>query len=231
MFAKSRTGSLLPSLLILLLVLGLVAFVALERLQSNERDIRLSQLYQSARLARELSLYVQYNAHDTNAYTLGHLEHREEYVEHRDAFNGIVKDLQTHIAEGVLEEENEQPLLDIEQTRKEYDRASERLFGAADANRGDPSAENQEEEDAAWAAADELGDRLDTESQELASTIDADARETLTELEQRNRQTIAVILAAGAVIAALIALIHRRVTKAEEEQLDLRLSWSTLPTP
>ena len=170
MFARLRSRSLLSGLLSLFLVISLVVLVLAERLENNVRVDRLSQIEEAAGQARELSLYVQYNAHDTNAYTLGHLEHRQEFIEHADAFRRILADLQRDVNTGNLsEEEHDQELLDllgrIKQTREEYDRASQRLFAAADANRENPTPENQAKEDSAWEASDKLGDKLDEESQ------------------------------------------------------------------
>ncbi|QIN80281.1 hypothetical protein GBA65_19110 [Rubrobacter marinus] len=94
MFARPYVRSLIPTLLILLLVPGMVVLVVVERLHSDEREVRPLKLRASEGLARESSLCVQYNAQDASAYTLGHLEQREEYAEHEDAFDRTVGSLQ-----------------------------------------------------------------------------------------------------------------------------------------
>jgi PAS domain S-box-containing protein len=66
-----------------------------------------------------------------------------------------------------------------------------------------------------------LGDKLDEESQELASHLRAEAKVIETSLERRNALIIPLVVGVGAVIAALIAYIQRKVSGAEESRSQL----------
>jgi hypothetical protein len=208
MFVKLRTRLLVSSLITVSVVVGLLAFILIERINLNARIDKLSQIISGAGMARELSLYVQYNAHDGNAYTLGHLEHRQEFVEHSAAFAATMTQLQGRITSGVLEEDEQTALDQIAQLRVAYIRASEDLFVAADANRATPSAANQAREDSSWETADQLGDQLDDASQELAGQIAADAQTLEQELADRNSRLIAWTFGLGLAIAGLIAVLQ-----------------------
>jgi len=81
MFVRLRTRLLVSSLITVSLVVALLAFILIERINANTRIDQLVKITSGAGLARELSLYVQYNAHNTNAYILGHLEYRPEVAQ------------------------------------------------------------------------------------------------------------------------------------------------------
>jgi methyl-accepting chemotaxis protein len=208
MFTQLRTRLLISSLATIMVVTGLIIFILLERINVNTRVDHLTQLETAAKQARELSLFVQYNAHDTNAYTLGHLEHRQEFVKHAAAFTAIELDLQARIDQGILEQDERDRLDQIRQLRAEYDRAAQQLFAAGDSLRGTPSPAAQAQVDAAWERADQLGDELDGTSQELASQISTNVQTIQTQLEERNRLIIALVIGLGVMIAGLILLIQ-----------------------
>jgi len=66
-----------------MLMAALVGFLLVERADLNGNVAELAAMQDLEAKARELSLYVQYNAHDTNAYALGDVGHRQEYASHR----------------------------------------------------------------------------------------------------------------------------------------------------
>jgi rsbT co-antagonist protein RsbR len=204
MVTQLRTRLLISNLVTVLLVAGLVVFALFERSSLNTQIDTLATQEQAAGRARELSLYIQYNAHDTNAYTLGHVEHRQEFDEHAAAFATVLADIQAQIDSGVLDEDEQESINAIADLRTRYDQAASNLFAAADAQRAAPSAESQARLDTAWQATDELGDQIDTASQELASNIQADVTTIEGHLEDRNRQMILVLLALGVGISAVI---------------------------
>jgi rsbT co-antagonist protein RsbR len=207
MFSQLRTHVLFSGVVILALVIGLVALTVLERQDLNVHTTLLQQVETARGQARELSLYVQYNAHDSNAYTLGHLEHRQEFVEHAASFTAILDELQRAIDADVLDHD-EQELLDvIKQTRAEYDQESFQLFAAADANRDTPSPANQAQEDAAWEAADQLGDQLDEQSQMLAEHIHADVEQVERLIVARNDLMVKLLLGLGLAVVVLVLFI------------------------
>ena len=209
-----RTRLLAGSLTTIALVMGLMTFIFLERRDLNTHTTRLVRLENAARRARELSLYVQYNAHDTNAYALGHLEHSQEFAEHGAAFHVIFAALHESLATGILDEHVQSDLDRIAAVRTEYERAVQRLFAAADADRAAPSAEHQAAVDAAWEEADQLSDQLDELSQELAHHLDADVQELEAEIDRRNQQLITIVLGLGIVISALVILIQSMASQA-----------------
>jgi rsbT co-antagonist protein RsbR len=208
MFVRLRTRLLVSSLVTVGLVIGLLSFILLERVNLNARIDQLVQITSGAGLARELSLYVQYNAHDTNAYLLGHLEHRQEFAEHAQAFGATVDQLQERISAGILEEDEQTALDQIAQLRAAYTRTSEDLFAAADVNRASPSIDNQGRLDQAWETAEQLENQLDSASQELASQINADAQRLEQDLADRNRQLVAWALGLGLTIVGLIVVLQ-----------------------
>lgn len=143
MSGRSRSRSWVSGTAILILLLVLVAFVMAERQVSQRLEDRVAEIAQSAGWARESSLYVQHNAHDTDAPTLGHLEHRGKYAEHAEAFTVIVRRLQDRVDDGDFNEPERHILIRIVGFREAYDLASETLFAAADANRKASSAANK----------------------------------------------------------------------------------------
>lgn len=153
-----RSLSVVPisAIATLALLAGLVGFVLIERTNVNADVAKLFRVQALTGKARELSLYVQYNAHDTNAYTLGHLEHRREYAEHAGRFRRTFGEIERNLANIDLGRKTELALAPIGPLRERYDRASNRLFRAADQNRRAPTSDNQAREDAAWKSTDEL---------------------------------------------------------------------------
>jgi anti-anti-sigma regulatory factor/HAMP domain-containing protein len=211
---RLRTQLLVAGLVKILLVGGLVAIVAVER-QHQSADARtLYQLADATRQARELSLYVQYNAHDTNAYTLGHLEHRQEFTEHSAEFDTLLAMLQGHVDAELLDADEREQLDEIQQTRAAYLTASERLFVAADAQRVNPSPANLSAQDAAWEASDQLGDQLDDQSQVLAQRIGDDLQRLELELADHERRFTLLVFGLGGIIILLIAGILALSTRA-----------------
>ena len=215
MSGKSRSRSWVSGTAILVLLLILVAFVMAERRVSQTLEDRVTEIAQSAGWARELSLYVQHNAHDTNAYTLGHLEHRRKYADHAEAFSVIVRRLQDRVEDGAFNEDEIHILGRIVEFREAYDLASESLFAAADANRKGPSARNEKRQDAAWEVANAMGDQLDTLSLDLGVLIDEQLAAARAAAKERGVRTTVLTLALASVIAALIVLIQRRGATAE----------------
>jgi rsbT co-antagonist protein RsbR len=208
MATQLRTRLLISNLITVLLVAGLVVFALLERSSLNAQIDTLTSQEQAAGRARELSLYIQYNAHDTNAYTLGHIEHREEFTEHSAAFATVLADIQGQVNSGILDEDEQASIDAIMGLRSRYDQASADLFAAADAQRATPSPEGQARLDAAWQATDDLGDEIDSASQELARDIQADLAAVEVHIEDRNRQMILVLLALGVGVIAVILAIQ-----------------------
>jgi rsbT co-antagonist protein RsbR len=200
-----RTRLFVSGLAIMLIVIGLIGFVIWERQHASAATQRLANLHIAEKHARELSLYVQYNAHDTNAYTLGHLEHREEFAEHAAAFSALVEVFEQQVPTGLLDTHSQAYLAQIQRTRNEYNAAAQALFAAADANRTAPSAMNQEQQEAAWERTDVLGDQLDEESQQLASHLNHHAQLIQDDLAARTRRFLPLVLGVGMAILLLIA--------------------------
>jgi hypothetical protein len=68
MFSQLRTRLLLSSVVIIVIVVGLIAFLLIERGDLNTQMAEMTQLTTAAGRARELSLYVQYSASDASAW-------------------------------------------------------------------------------------------------------------------------------------------------------------------
>jgi hypothetical protein len=132
--------------------------------------VLIDAAHDAALSGRELAVATQYKAHDTNAYALGHLEHREEFAQHAKEFAWSFTAIQTALSAGLLDEDTVERLDTVRRVREAYTAANERLFDAADAQRTAPSPANQAALDAAWEAQDTLGDELDTVITDLPTT-------------------------------------------------------------
>jgi rsbT co-antagonist protein RsbR len=214
MMNQLRTRLAVSTLITALLVAGMIGFALVERLALNESIVTLSRQGSGARLARELSLYVQYNAHDTNAYTLGHTEHRAEFNEHAVAFTSVLAEIQALITAGVLDDDEQESLDMVTALRARYEQAAADLFAAADTQRAAPSADGQTLLDAAWQTADDLGDQLDEASQALATHIQADVSTSQADIQARNQQMVIVLVVVGILISALIMGMQLFATRA-----------------
>ncbi|MBA3470953.1 MAG: STAS domain-containing protein [Herpetosiphonaceae bacterium] len=209
MATQLRTRLLISNLITVLLVAGLLGFAVLERASLNAQITKLARQKEGAGYARELSLYTQYNAHDTNAYTLGHLEHREEYTEHSLKFTAVLADIEALIDSEIIDKTEQERVDAIKGLHARYIQASYDLFAAADANRAAPNPANQARQDATWEIADTLGDEIDDASQNLALSINpADVGGLQQELSTRNQQMILVLLAMGLGMIVVILIMQ-----------------------
>lgn len=214
MFARLRDRLILSSIVSVAIVLGLLAFILLIQLRFSDRVQSLNLLRDMSESARELSLYTQYNAHDTNAYALGHLEHRQEFEEHAAAFNQHLSMIEQGIAAGIVSQDEQVQIERIRGTRREYDRASQALFAAADANRAEPSATNQIAENVAWWEADQLGDQLDEQSQELANQLTRDIELLMPGIAISNQQIVLSLLTLGILLVTVLVVVQGMAARA-----------------
>lgn len=220
-----RTRLLASTLTTVALIGALLVLVVMERTDLNRRQQVLLDLKNDVRLARELSLYVQYGAHDTNAYTLGHLEHRDEFTEHAAEFRAVTASLQTHDGDDAGGHDPGAMLVDqIATLRGAYDAASLALFEAADAMRAASSPANQAAQDVAWERADQLGDELDETSQELALHIDDEITEEQSALDARNAQMLVAVGVLGVSLVGLALFIQQSAAAAIGQPLDQLLA-------
>jgi len=213
MFSQIRTRLFLSSAVILAIVVGLIAFVLIERGDLNTHIAATTQLTTAAGRARELSLYVQYSASDASAYTLGHTEFRPEYAKHAALFAQILAELQRLGKAGLLDAAVSTDLDHIKETRTAYDRAAQQLFVAANANRNLPSPTNQAQERAAWDQTRLIADQVDRETQALAGRINQAAQDRQRVIADRNRRLINWALLAGGMIVGLIVLVQVLVAR------------------
>ncbi|MCW3016396.1 MAG: Two-component hybrid sensor and histidine kinase regulator [Solirubrobacterales bacterium] len=207
--------TLLPLSLVITLALpaALVGYVVVERRGVGREVEAVRRVQELAVAARVLSLYVQYNAHDTSAYTLGHLGHRQEFVRHAAQFRRVLGQIERGLARDP-DPKAGSALAAIGPSRARYDRGSSRLFVAADRNRRAPTPSNQEREDAAWVSTDKLGDRLDQESQALALSIGTQMRALRHDIDAHNSRIALIVMVLGLASAVLIAVIQFIAAKA-----------------
>jgi rsbT co-antagonist protein RsbR len=208
MFSQLRTRLFLSSAVIVAIMVGLIAFLLLERGDLNTQMAEMTQLTTAAGRARELSLYVQYSASDASAYTLGHTEFRPEYAKHAALFAQVLAELQRMGKAGLLDAAASADLDHIKETRTTYDRAAQQLFVAANANRNLPSPANQAQETAAWDQTRQIADQVDQETQALANRINEAAQDRQRVIADRNRQLVSWALLAGGLIVGLILLVQ-----------------------
>ena len=213
MFSQIRTRLFLSSAVIIVIVVGLIAFVLIERGDLNTHIAATTQLTTAAGRARELSLYVQYSASDASAYTLGHTEFRPEYAKHAALFARILAELQRMGKAGLLDAAASTNLDHIKETRTAYDRAAQQLFVAVNANRNLPSPENQAQETAAWDQTRLIADQVDRETQALADRINQATQDRQRVIADRNRQLVNWALLAGGMIVGLIVLVQVLVAR------------------
>jgi rsbT co-antagonist protein RsbR len=213
MFSQLRTRLLLSSVVIIVIVVGLIAFLLIERGDLNMQMAEMTQLTTAAGRARELSLYVQYSASDASAYTLGHIEFRPEYAKHAARFAQIVAELQQISKTGLLSAAATATLDHIQATHTAYDRAVQQLFVAANANRTLPSPANQAKERTTWGQTRLLADQVDRQTQALANRITQAAQDREQVIAARNAQLIRWAFLAGSLIVVLIFLVQVLVAR------------------
>ncbi len=199
MFSQIRTRLFLSSAVIIAIVVGLIAFVLIERGDLNTHIAATTQLTTAAGRARELSLYVQYSASDASAYTLGHTEFRPEYAKHAALFAQILAELQRMGKAGLLDAVASADLDHIKETRTAYDRL--------------PSPANQAQETAAWDQTRLIADQVDRETQALADRINQAAQDRQRVIADRNRWLINWALLAGGMLVGLIVLVQVLVAR------------------
>ena len=213
MFSQLRTRLFLSSAVIVAIIVGLIAFLLLERGDLNTQMAEMTQLATAAGRARELSLYVQYSASDASAYTLGHTEFRPEYAKHAALFAQVLADLQRMGKANLLDAAANADLNRIKETRTAYDRAAQQLFVAVNANRNLPSPANQAQETAAWDQTRLMADQVDQETQALADRITQAAQERERTIADRNRRMVSSAFLAGGMIIVLITLAQVLVAR------------------
>jgi anti-anti-sigma regulatory factor/HAMP domain-containing protein len=206
--ARLRTRFVISGLVITLLVIGAVGLFFAERRSYNQQVNSLREIQAAVVLARELSLYTQYNAHDTAAYTLGNPEHRQEFAAHAQAFSATLSRLQQLIDSGMLDDDEQEQTSAIGSLREQYDSAAEALFAAADANRASPSAEGQAGLEQAWQEQDRLGDAIDAASQELATRIGSDVANLQAALATDGHRALWALMSVGGLTASLMLLVQ-----------------------
>lgn len=207
-FAQLRTRLLLSSVVTVAIVVGLLASILVLQLRFNNRVQTLNALRDAMANARELSLYTQYTAHDTNAYALGHLEHLAEFDEHVAAFATVLTGLEQSVQAGILDEDEQTQIDQLRATYLAYDRAAQALFAAADTNRAAPSVANQAAVDTAWEQTDQLGDQMDQESQELTRRIAEHIKQGLPEIAVSNQQIVLSVVFLGSLLIAILLLVQ-----------------------
>jgi anti-anti-sigma regulatory factor/HAMP domain-containing protein len=201
---RLRTRFVLSGVIAVVLVIGLVTLFVVERRNYTDSLVLVDAAHNAALEGRELAVATQYNAHDTNAYALGHLEHREEFAEHAERFARSFTALQDALDAGLLDEDTVERLDTIRQVREAYTAAADRLFRAADTQRASPSPANQATLDAAWEVQDGLGDQLDATITDLADDFLVDAKRLEAEAEARGQWVLWLLGGAGGFIALLL---------------------------
>ncbi|MBV9787764.1 MAG: HAMP domain-containing protein [Chloroflexi bacterium] len=196
------------------IVLVTLAFIFFFQLRFVEHVTNIGYVRGAAITARELSLYTQYNAHNTNAYALGHREHRAEFDVHAAAFMANLAQIERDIASGVLDEDEQEQIDLLRATRVEFDRSAQALFVAVDTNLATPSAANQAAVEAAWQETDRLADQLDGESQELTSRINDDFTRMRGQMESLSQQIAATELAIAVVLVAMLLAVQGMASQA-----------------
>lgn len=214
MFSQLRTRLLLSSAVIIAIVVGLIAFLLIERNDLNTDVAEMAQLTAAAGRARELSLYVQYSAADASAYTLGHAEFRPEYAKHAALFAQVLAELERMSKTDLLDTVASQDVERIKATRTSYDRAAQQLFVAVNANRNLPSPTNLAQESAAWEQTRLLADQVDRETQALANRLNRAAQDRERGIADRNHQLVSWLFLAGGMIVGLIVLVQVLVARS-----------------
>jgi rsbT co-antagonist protein RsbR len=213
MFSQLRTRLLLSSVVIIVIVVGLIAFLLLERGNLNTQVAEMTQLATAAGRARELSLYIQYSASDASAFTLGHTKFRQEYAKHASLFARVLAELQRMGRTGLLDPAATADIEHIKETRTTYDRAAQQLFVAVNANSNLPSPANQDLVTAAWNRTRLIADQIDQETQALAERLNQAAQARGNEIADRNRQLVSWLFLISGIIVALIILVQVLVAR------------------
>jgi methyl-accepting chemotaxis protein len=184
--------------------------------KSNEYERISNTVY----FVQSVGYTAQYMAHDTNAYALGHLEHKEEFTNIHlprllDSLDALNSD--TEREEGIsLNAEEVETVNDLERQAGELEGAVRILFDATDrrsavADDSEQARVLQEAVDAAWENQDELGNSIDEDVTTLLSSL----RERQEELEQQVEQFTNISLMTSVLLIILtIAVVYRYIDQS-----------------
>lgn len=204
----------LGSLAIVAIVAGIAFAFAFKNLYDEIIDVEVHTDALSA--AQAMALAVQYNAHDTNAFMLGHLEHEDEFVEHQTDFMQGLNELQTAIDIDQDLAPMEEQAQQLGSTREAYDTASLSIFSLYKEWLGVNG-----EIDTTWAEVDGLGDEMDDLANALVATYGEDPELT----ESALRMAVAVQYNAHDVNAYLLGHAeHRQEFVEHSEQFNQALT-------
>jgi methyl-accepting chemotaxis protein len=217
MFAKSGirgqlTSSFLLVIAAMMIIVLLLGGLLLHTANQSQRLVDLSELIFHT---QEVAYMGQYIAHDTNAYALGHTEHREEFenlhVPRLQENLQILRDEGTRL----LTSDETQTLNNIVDTFEALETAVIAMFAAVDARfavaADDPQVEAlQAEVDHTWEIQDELSNGIDAEANLLVSSI-RDRELTLASgiTTLVNTAVVGILLFVIATIAGTVAYVRR----------------------
>lgn len=214
MFTRLRTRLLISSIFTILIVVGLIAFVLLERMRLNTDIGRLTQLRHMTRQVRGLNIVMEQNASDIADYMLGYHESRQKFAEHATVFGTILSDLLQEKHKAHLGAEAYSQIGEINRLRAEYDQAARQLFIAIDAHRAEPSAESQAMVENLRGTTRQLTDEIRDVAQAVDLSIAADTRGIEFDIEQRNSRLMTSATILGTAIIVLICVIQLMVVRA-----------------
>ncbi|HEU4329229.1 MAG TPA: STAS domain-containing protein [Roseiflexaceae bacterium] len=208
MFVLIRSRLLLGSAITLALVVGLVAFMIVEQLAFSQELARLKALEDVARQARELSVYIHRDSQAINAYRLGRLDRREQFLANARDFSATIARLEEAVARGQLGQGATATLDRFKIIKLEYNLAAQELFAVTDEQRRSPGSVAMDQSIRVDAIADSLIGQLDRESFALVALIDRDSQAIRDQISARSAETARLMIGLGLVIVALIVAVQ-----------------------
>ncbi|GAB4109174.1 MAG: hypothetical protein OHK0022_61650 [Roseiflexaceae bacterium] len=208
MFVLIRSRLLLGSALTLALVVGLVAFMIVDQLTFSQELARLKALENVARQARELSVYIHRDSQAINAYRLGRLDRREQFLANARAFSATIATLEDAVAQGALGQQVATSLDRFKIIKLEYNLAAQELFAVTDEQRRNPGSVAMDQTIRVDRIADTLIDQLDRESFVLVGLIDQQAQQIRDQIGARSTTMTRLTAGLGLLIVALIVAVQ-----------------------
>ncbi len=208
MFVLIRSRLLLGSATSLALVVGLVAFLIVEQLAFGQELARLKALEDVARLARELSVYIHRDSQAINAYRLGRLDRREQFLANARDFSATIARLEGAVTQGRLDQQAAATLDRFKIIKLEYNLAAQELFAVTDEQRRSPGSVAPEQAIRIERIADTLTGQLDHESLALVALIDRDSQAIRDQIGARSAGAVRLTVGLGLVIVTLIVVVQ-----------------------
>ncbi|HBW48696.1 MAG TPA: hypothetical protein DEF47_02185 [Herpetosiphon sp.] len=192
--------------IILSLMTGLNIIGVVERSMLNNDIEYVIDLEDAERLAREISLYTQYQAHALDAYALGEIEEREHYTRYRQAFDDKRLELEQFFKNMQPNPETKTAFENVQKLSADYEDAGVAYLAQIDLRIQESAPTRSTAELAAWKILDEQADQLDEATQVLSDIIDDQSEALEATITKQNGRMIVALTGRSLAILVLLSL-------------------------